>query len=90
MTRRQAVVMIGFGTSAAVFSQSKIEGKGMELFRELFEMSQKENKGLTFWIGGQTVGGGVIKFNADTVEVKSQQYRRVIIRISAIEAVAQS
>ena len=61
----------------------------MELFREMFEWSQKENKGLTFWVAGQTVGGGVVKFNADTVEIKSQQYRRVIIRIAAIEAVAQ-
>lgn len=60
----------------------------MEHFKELFEMSQKENKGLTFWIGGQTVGGGVIKFNADVVEVKSQQYRRVIIKIASIDAVA--
>jgi len=79
--------MIGFGASAAAFSQRN-EAKAMEHFKELFEMSQKENKGLTFWIGGQTVGGGVVKFNAETVEVKSQQYRRVIIRISAIEAVA--
>ncbi len=79
--------MIGFGASAAAFSQRN-EGKGMEHFRELFELSQKENKGLTFWIGGQTVGGAVLKFNAETVEVKSQQYRRAIIRISAIEAVA--
>lgn len=88
MTRREAVVMLGFGTAGAAYSQSKNEGKAMEVFRELFEMSQKENKGLTFWIGGQTVGGGVVKFNAETVEVRSQQYRRVIIRISAIEAVA--
>jgi hypothetical protein len=89
MTRRQAVVMIGFGASAAGFAhESKSEGNRMEHFRELFEMSQKENKGLTFWIGGQTVGGGVLKFNAETVEVKSQQYRRVIIRIAAIDAVA--
>ena len=76
--------MIGFG---AALSQ-KSEGKGMELFREMFEWSQKEGKGLTFWVSGQTVGGGVVKFNADTVELKSQQYRRVIIKISAIEAVA--
>jgi hypothetical protein len=89
MTRRQAVVMIGFGLSAAAFSkESNSEGNGMEHFREMFEMSQKENKGLTFWVAGQTVGGAVVKFNADTVEVRSQQYRRVIIRIAAIEAVA--
>ena len=80
--------MIGFGASAALAFSQKNEGKGMEHFRELFEMSQKENKGLTFWVGGQTVGGGVVKFNAETVEVKSQQYRKVIIRIAAIEAVA--
>ncbi|HEY3744346.1 MAG TPA: hypothetical protein VGL53_31095 [Bryobacteraceae bacterium] len=88
MTRRQAVVMVGFGASSAAFA-GKLSSEGkMEHFKELFEMSQKENKGLTFWIGGQTVGGGVIKFNADVVEVKSQQYRRVIIKIASIDAVA--
>ena len=81
-------MMIGFG-GAAAFAQ-KSEGKDMEMFKEMFEWSQKEGKGLTFWVNGQTVGGGVVKFNADTVEVKSQQYRRVIIKISAIEAVAMS
>ncbi len=60
----------------------------METFREMFEWSQKENKGLTLWVGGQTIGGGVIKFTADTVELKSQQYRRIIVRIASIEAVA--
>ena len=84
MTRRQAVVMLGF--SPAFLRKS--EGKEMDVFKEMFEWSQKEGKGLTFWVSGQTVGGGVVKFNADTVEIKSQQYRRVIIKISAIEAVA--
>ncbi len=76
--------MIGF----AVVLQQKSEGKDVELFKEMFEWSVKEGKGLTFWVSGQTVGGAVVKFNTDTVEVKSQQYRRVIIKISAIEAVA--
>ena len=78
--------MIGFGAALAQTS----EGKGMELFREMFEWSQKEGKGLTFWVSGQTVGGGVLKYNSETVEIKSQQYRRVIIKISAIEACAMS
>ena len=60
----------------------------METFREMFEWSQKENKGLTIWVSGQSIGGGVVKFTADTVELKSQQYRRIIIRIASIEAVA--
>ena len=77
--------MIGIGVA---FTQ-RSESKDMELFKEMFEWSLKEGKGLTFWVGGQTIGGAVVKFNADMVEVKSQQYRRVVIRTSAIEAVAQ-
>ena len=60
----------------------------MEAFREMWEWSQKENKGLTIWINGQSIGGGVVKINAETVELKSQQYRRIIVRIASIEAVA--
>lgn len=97
MKRRQAVLMLGFGitSAAAALAQSNQNNNrsgsktAMEYFKELFEISQKENKGITLWInGGQTVGGGVVKFNADTVEMKSQQYRRIVVRIAAIEAAA--
>ena len=57
-------------------------------FRELLDRSEKERKGLMFYVKGQTIPGVVIKINADTVEVRNQTYGRVVIRLDSINAVA--
>ncbi len=58
-------------------------------YQELFAVSQKEKKGLMFWVGGQTIGGAVTKvIGNEAVEVRNQTYGRIIIRIERIDAVA--
>jgi len=57
-------------------------------FRELFDRSEKENKGLMFYVRGQTIPGVVVKIGAETVEVRNQTYGRIIIRLDSIDAVA--
>jgi len=56
--------------------------------RELLEKSEKERKGLMFYVKGQTIGGAVTKIGTDYVEVKNQTYSRIIIRFDSIDAVA--
>ena len=56
--------------------------------RELLEKSEKERKGLMFYVKGQAIGGAVIKIGPDYVEVKNQTYNRIIIRLDSIDAVA--
>jgi hypothetical protein len=57
--------------------------------KELFETSQKERKGLMFFIKGQIVGGAVTKIlGEDLIEVRNQEYDRILIRVSSIDAVA--
>jgi hypothetical protein len=56
--------------------------------RELLEKSEKERKGLMFYVKGQTIGGAVTKIGTDYVEVKNQTYSRIIIRVDSIDAVA--
>jgi len=59
-------------------------------FKELIEWSMKEKRGLTFFINGQTVGGGVVRWvGSDAVELKSQQYARIIVRLDRVDAIAQ-
>ncbi len=60
----------------------------MNPFQELFDYSMKEKKGITFYVSGQTVGGLVLRYNEQIVEVRNQQYSRVVVRIDKIEAVA--
>ena len=56
--------------------------------RELLDRSEKERKGLMFYVKGQTIPGVVVKIGADTVEVRNQTHGRIIIRLDSIDAVA--
>jgi hypothetical protein len=61
------------------------------MFKDLLELSQKQGKGLMFYINGQCVGGSVTAIlGDDLVEIQNQEYDRILIRMGAIDAVAAS
>lgn len=61
------------------------------MFKELFELSQQQGKGLMFYIRGQCVSGSVTTIIGDElVEVQNQECDRILIRVAAIDAVAMS
>jgi len=64
------------------------QSPAVQSFRELLDRSEKERKGLMFYVKGQTIPGVVVKIGTDTVEVRNQTYGRVIIRLDSIDAVA--
>ncbi len=60
-----------------------------QTYQELFELSQKENRGLTFFVNGQTIPGIVTKIlGEDAVEVRNRTYGRLIIPLDRIDALA--
>lgn len=63
---------------------------GSEAIMELLELSQKNGKGLMFYLGSQTVGGTVTKIGDRTVEVRNREYSRIVIRLDRIDAVAMN
>ena len=64
-------------------------GTAVQAYQELIEQSQKEKKGLTFFIKGQTVAGIVDKMiGSEAVEVRNQNYSRVIVRLDQVDALA--
>jgi hypothetical protein len=63
------------------------EGSGM---RELLEASQNDKKGVMLYMKGSSIGGAVTKLNADTVELRSREYSRIVVKLDAIDAVAMS
>jgi hypothetical protein len=76
------------GLSIAMSSACSIAAD-VQAFKELLEMSLKEKKGLTFYVNGQTIVGGVTRFiGDDAVEVKNREFGRIIIRLDRIDAVA--
>jgi ATP-dependent Clp protease adapter protein ClpS len=63
----------------------------VQAYQELFAASQKEKRGLTFHVHGQTIGGAVVRvIGNDAVEIRSQQFSRIIIRLDSIDAVAMN
>ena len=64
----------------------------MQIFQEILELSQREKKGLTFYIGGQTVVGIVTQIVEDgsAVEVRNQSQSRIILRMERVDAVGMS
>jgi hypothetical protein len=60
-----------------------------QAYQELFAISQKDKKGLTFYLRGQQIGGSVTKvIGTDAVEIRNQSHSRIIIRLDQIDAVA--
>ena len=60
-----------------------------EIYKELFQTSQKEKRGLTFYVNGQTIPGVVTKIvNDQVVEVHNQIHDRVVILVDRIDALA--
>lgn len=58
------------------------------MFQQILEVSLNEKKSVTVFIGGQSLGGGVVKLSGDTVELRSLEHPRIVIRLDSIDAVA--
>jgi hypothetical protein len=62
-----------------------------ELFKELFETSQNEKRGLTVYVKGQTIAGIVTRIVGDqAIEMRSQMFGRAVVPVEAIDAVAMT
>ena len=60
-------------------------------YQELLDRSEKEKKGLMFYVKGQTIAGVFVKrVGSDAIEIRNQAYSRLIIRIDSIDAVAMN
>ena len=61
------------------------------MYDEIFALSQKEKKGVTIHIKGQTIPGIVIRIiDGKAVELRSQMFSKIVVRIDSIDAVAMS
>jgi hypothetical protein len=79
------ILLLVLGFSSMVAAQSQVS----ESFRELLERSEKEKKGLTFYVKGQAIAGVVVKvIGTAAVEIRNREYSRIIIRLESIDALA--
>lgn len=60
--------------------------KGIE---QALAAAQESKKGIMVYAGGQAIGGAVVKIEAGQwVELRSQQYGRIVIRMDRIDGIA--
>jgi hypothetical protein len=65
-------------------------GGTTSMFRSILEASQNEKKGLMLWVRGQSIPGMVVKIEAETVELRSREYGRIVVRIESLDAAAMA
>ena len=53
---------------------------------EILTAAQKAQRGVTLWVGGQTVGGAVVRIDDSSVELRNQTQSRVVVRLARIDA----
>ncbi len=76
--------------AAALTSGPYLMAKENDTLRELLETSQKEKKGVMVYFKGQSIAGVVTRIEGDTIELRSREYSRIVVRVEAIDAVALS
>ena len=60
--------------------------KGLE---QALAAAQESKKGIMVYVGGQAIGGAVVKIEAgQTVELRNQQYSRIVLRLDRIDGIA--
>lgn len=60
------------------------------MFQQVLEASLNEKKGVMIYVKGQSIPGIVTKINADSVELRSREYSRIVVKLESIDAVAMS
>lgn len=62
----------------------------MDDFRELLLASQKENKSVQLYVGGQAIPMLVTGVGLEYVEGKSREFSKILVRMDKIDAVAKA
>ena len=55
----------------------------------MFEASRDEKRGLTVYLGGQSIAGVVVEIiGTEAIEMRSREFSRIIVCVEAIDAIA--
>ncbi len=77
------VAMAALGVGALAQAQA-----ASDPFEEVLQASLTERKGVMVYVDGQAIPGRVTKLGPETVEISSQEFRRIVVRRDRIDAVA--
>ena len=77
-----AMLVLGCGGSNAAEPANNIE--------QMLGAAQQEKRSVMLYVGGQAIGGAVLRIEPGrSVELRNQQYGRIVVRLDRVDAVAQ-
>ena len=77
-----AMLVLGCGGASAAEPPNNIE--------QLLGAAQQEKRSVMLYVGGQAIGGAVLRIEPGrSVELRNQQYGRIVVRLDRVDAVAQ-
>lgn len=88
LLRQASLATLLTGTLCALHlpAQAADVNKGIE---QALAAAQESKKGIMVYVGGQAIGGAVVKIEAgQTVELRSQQYSKIVLRLDRIDGIA--
>ena len=57
---------------------------------QMLGAAQQEKRSVMLYVGGQAIGGAVLRIEPGrSVELRNQQYGRIVVRLDRVDAVAQ-
>lgn len=81
-------MMLALAASAVLVHRPALAAEPVKGIEQVLATAQQEKKGVTLSVSGQSIGGGVVRIEAGQwVEMKSQQYGRIVVRLDRIDAV---
>lgn len=77
-----AMLVLGAGSTNAAEPANNIE--------QMLGTAQQEKRSVMLYVGGQAIGGAVLRIEPGrSVELRNQQYGRIVVRLDRVDAVAQ-
>ena len=60
-----------------------------EIYKEMFETSRDEKRGLTVYLKGQSIAGSVVEIiGTQAIAMRSRESSRILVCVEAIDALA--
>ena len=76
------------GLALAALGMAALAQAASDPFEEVLQASLTDRKGVMVYLDGQAIPGRVTKLGPETVELSSQEFRRIVVRRDRIDAVA--
>ena len=88
-TRWAAALSLCGACMAPSWAQAAASAEPLRSIETLLAAAQQDKKGVTVHVNGQTIGGAVVRIEpGQWVELRNQQFGRIVLRLDRVDALA--